>query len=122
MENKSTEELSIQECANIASGILSKWEKEVTPYCATFSYDDGINNEYTILVEIVRDLSMLVSVRFQFALTDTIQIRNTTIVTDLEELVRCLKNIRDKVNISAFDGLEDALNDIMEQFFKDLGI
>ena len=109
--------MTLKDISESASGILKDWVKGETGDCVNFTYADGVNNEYPIIVELSKN-GKYVSVKVDFLITECILSSNIKLISDCVELLDYLTRINRNINGHMINSMEEELSNVLEECFK----
>ena len=113
----SVKDITLNSISETASVILKDWVKGETRSCVRFTYADGVNNDYPIVVELSKN-GEYVSVKVECLITEYILSSNIKLIPDYVELVDYLTRINRKKNWSVINDMEEELSDVLNEYFR----
>ena len=115
----SVKDVTLKSISETASVILKDWVKGETKSCVRFTYADGVNNDYPIVVELSKN-GEYVSVKVECLITEYILSSNIKLIPDYVELVDYLIRINRKLNGSMINDMEEELSDTLNEYFRNI--
>lgn len=113
-------EKTMDEISEVASKILTGWQKEKTRCCARFTLDLTGEGYPSFSVEISEDVSKTFYVKTHCSITGYMGGYHLKPIYEYDELVTYLTNIKNNVNFDMECDLESELSSVVNNYLKRL--
>lgn len=111
---------TMEEISEVASKILTGWQKEKTRCCARFTLDLDGEGYPNLSVEISEDVSKTFYVKTSCSITGYVGGTYLKPIYDYDELVTHLTNIKNNINFDMECDLESELTSVANNYLKGL--